>query len=153
MAAVVLQHRLLGGCGEEPVPGHTKSVRVGDGLDPGTDMGSLIDKAAVTRVDGMVEAALAYAKPVVRGGTATDGALAVGTLYRPALLEVEDVNTDLVQKDAFGPVATFEVFDTETDAIVRANATEYGLAVGIFTNNIRRRVSRELKAGTIWTNT
>ena len=116
-------------------------------------MGSLIDKAAVTRVDGMVEAALAYAKPVVRGGTATDGALAVGTLYRPALLEVEDVNTNLVQKDAFGPVATFEVFDTETDAIVRANATEYGLAVGIFTNNIRRRVSRELKAGTIWTNT
>ena len=55
------------------------------------------------------------------------------------------------------PSRTFEVFDTETDAIARANATEYGLAVGIFTNNnninISRRVSREIHAGTVWTNT
>ncbi len=135
--------------------GMLENVRVGDGLDPETDMGPLIDKASVARVDGMVEAALAYAKPVVRGGPATDGALAAGAFYRPALLEVEDVNTDIVQKEVFGPVATFEVFDTETDAISRANATEYGLAAGIFTSNINisRRVSREIQAGTIWTNT
>jgi betaine-aldehyde dehydrogenase len=135
--------------------GMLENVRVGDGLDPETDLGPLIDKASVARVDGMVEAALAYAKPVVRGGPATDGTLAAGAFYRPALLEVEDVNTDIVQKEVFGPVATFEVFDTETDAISRANATEYGLAAGIFTNNINisRRVSREIHAGTIWTNT
>jgi betaine-aldehyde dehydrogenase len=131
------------------------NVRVGDGMDPATDMGPLIDKADVARVDGLVQAALAYAKPVVRGGPATDGALAAGAFYRPALLEVEDVGTDLVQKEVFGPVATFEVFDTETDAIARANATEYGLAAGIFTTsiNISRRVSREIHAGTVWTNT
>jgi betaine-aldehyde dehydrogenase len=135
--------------------GLLENVRVGDGLDPQTDMGPLIDKADVTRVDAMVEAALAYAKPVVRGGPATDGALAAGAFYRPALLEVEDVHTDLVQKEIFGPVATFEVFDTETDAIARANATEYGLAAGVFTSslNTSRRVSRELQAGTVWTNT
>ncbi|HME63675.1 MAG TPA: aldehyde dehydrogenase family protein [Streptosporangiaceae bacterium] len=135
--------------------GLLENVRVGDGMDPETDMGPLIDKADVARVDGMVQAALAYAKPVVRGGPATDGALAAGSFYRPALLEVEDVNTDIVQKEVFGPVATFEVFDTETDAIARANATEFGLAAGIFTSNINisRRVSRELHAGTIWTNT
>ena len=130
-------------------------VRVGDGMDPATDMGPLIDKADVTRVDRLVQAALAYAKPVVRGGPATDGALAAGAFYRPALLEVQDAGTDLVQKEVFGPVATFEVFDTETDAITRANATEYGLAAGVFTTsiNISRRVSREIHAGTIWTNT
>jgi len=135
--------------------GLLENVRVGDGMDPETDMGPLIDKADVTRVDGMVQASLAYAKPIVRGGPATDGALAAGAFYRPALLEVEDVTTDLVQKEVFGPVATFEVFDTETDAIARANATEYGLAAGIFTSNINtsRRVSRELQAGTVWTNT
>jgi betaine-aldehyde dehydrogenase len=135
--------------------GLLENVRVGDGMDPATDMGPLIDKADVTRVDAMVQAALAYAKPIVRGGPATDGALAAGAFYRPALLEVEDVNTDLVQKEVFGPVATFEVFDTETDAIARANATEYGLAAGIFTTsiNISRRVSREIHAGTVWTNT
>jgi betaine-aldehyde dehydrogenase len=132
-----------------------ENVRLGDGLEAGTDMGPLIDKADVARVDGVVQAALAYAKPIVRGGPATDGALAAGAFYRPALLEVQDANTDIVQKEVFGPVATFGVFDTETDAIVRANATEYGLAAGIFTSNINisRRVSREIHAGTIWTNT
>jgi len=62
--------------------------------------------------------------------------------------------TDLVQKEVFGPVATFEVFDTETDAIrARPTPTEYGLAAGIFTTNINtsRRVSREIQAGTVWT--
>jgi betaine-aldehyde dehydrogenase len=48
-------------------------------------MGPLITKADVARVDGMVEAALAYAKPVVRGGPATEGGLAAGAFYRPAL--------------------------------------------------------------------
>ena len=135
--------------------GLLENVRVGDGMDPATDMGPLIDKADVARVDGVVQAALAYAKPIVRGGPVTDGALAAGAFYRPALLEVDDVSTDLVQKEVFGPVATFEVFGTETDAIARANATEYGLAAGIFTTSINtsRRVSRELHAGTVWTNT
>jgi betaine-aldehyde dehydrogenase len=132
-----------------------ENVRVGDGMDPATDMGPLIDKADVTRVNGLVEAALAYAKPVVRGGPATEDALAAGAFYRPTLLEVEDVSTDIVQQEVFGPVATFEVFDTETDAIARANATEFGLAAGLFTSslNTSRRVSREIAAGTVWTNT
>jgi betaine-aldehyde dehydrogenase len=132
-----------------------ENVRVGDGIDPETDMGPLIDKASVTRVDAMVQAALAHAKPIVRGGPATEGALAAGAFYRPALLEVEDLNTDIVQKEVFGPVATFEVFDTEADAIARANATEYGLAAGVFTGSLStsRRVSREIQAGTVWTNT
>jgi len=129
-------------------------THLGNGLDSGVDMGPLIDKAAVARVDAMVEAALAYAKPIVRGGPATDGSLAEGAFYRPTLLEVDDVNADIVQQEVFGPVATFEVFDTEADAITRANATELGLAAGLFTNdiNVSRRVSREIQAGTIWTN-
>ena len=130
-------------------------VRVGDGMDPNTEMGPLIDKANVARVNGVVEAALAYAKPVVRGGPVTDGPLAVGAFYRPTLLEVDDVNTDIVQKEVFAPVATFEVFDSEADAIRRANAGEMGLAAGVFTNdlNISSRVSRGIQVGTVWTNT
>ena len=131
-----------------------EGVRVGDGLDPATDMGPMIDKANVARVDGVVEEALAYSKPIVRGGPVAEGSLAAGAFYRPTLLEVEDVSSDIVQKEVFGPVATFEVFDTEADAIERANATELGLSAGVFTNdiNISRRVSRELQFGTVWTN-
>jgi acyl-CoA reductase-like NAD-dependent aldehyde dehydrogenase len=130
-------------------------IRVGNGLDPDTEMGPLIDKPNVARVDGVVTTALAYAKPVVRGGPATEGALASGAFYRPSLLEVDDVNSDIVQKEVFGPVATFELFDTEADAIVRGNAGEMGLAAGVFTNdlNISSRVSRALQVGTVWTNT
>jgi betaine-aldehyde dehydrogenase len=132
-----------------------ESIRVGDGLDPDTDMGPLIDKGAVDRVESLVEAALAYAKPIVRGGPVTEGPLAAGAFYRPALLEVDDVTSDLVQKEVFGPVATFEVFDTEADAVARANVGDMGLAAGVFTSdiNISRRVSREVQAGTVWTNT
>jgi acyl-CoA reductase-like NAD-dependent aldehyde dehydrogenase len=81
------------------------------------------------------------------------GSSPVGRLIA-ALLEVEDVNSEIVQKEVFGPVATFEVFDTEAAAISRANAGEMGLAAGLFTNdiNISRRVSGEIQAGTIWTN-
>jgi acyl-CoA reductase-like NAD-dependent aldehyde dehydrogenase len=132
-----------------------EAIRVGDGTDPATDMGPLIDKAAVARVDAMVDEALAYAKPIVRGGPATEGRFADGAFYRPTLLEVDDVNSAIVQQEVFGPVATFEVFDDEAQAVTRANATEMGLAAAIFTNdlNISRRVSREIQAGTVWTNT
>jgi betaine-aldehyde dehydrogenase len=132
-----------------------ENVRVGNGLDPNTDMGPLIDKANVTRVEGMVEAALDYAKPIVRGGPPTEKSYASGAFYRPTLLEVMDVNTDIVQKEVFAPVATFEPFDTEAEAIGRGNAGEMGLAAGVFTNdlNISSRVGRALQAGTVWTNT
>jgi betaine-aldehyde dehydrogenase len=132
-----------------------EAVRIGNGLDPSTDMGPLIDKVSVDRVDGIVEAALAHAKPIVRGGRPSEPGLADGAFYRPVLLEVADLTTDIVQKEVFGPVATFEVFETEKDAVSRANATEFGLSAGMFTNdlNISRRVSRELRSGTVWTNT
>src|SRR3546814_3154461 len=61
----------------------------------------------------------------------------------------------LVQQEVFGPVLSFEIFEDEADAIKRANATEFGLAAGIFTNDVARsyRVTRGIRAGTVWTNT
>jgi acyl-CoA reductase-like NAD-dependent aldehyde dehydrogenase len=60
----------------------------------------------------------------------------------------------IVREEVFGPVATFEVFSDESDAIGRANATDLGLAAAVFTRDgdRARRVSREIQAGTVWTN-
>jgi hypothetical protein len=99
-----------------------ENIRLGDGLGPGTKVGPLIGKADVARVDGVVEAAVASAKPVVRGGPATAGPLGSRPLSRPALLEVEDVTTDTVQKEVFGPVGTFEISTpTRSPAPTRPN--------------------------------
>ena len=111
--------------------------------------------AAVARVDRIVEDSASYAKVIVRGGPVTDGPLASGAFYRPSLIEVEDLRAPIIQQEVFGPVATFEVFDDENDAIHRANATEFGLAAAVFTRDVdrARRVSRQINAGTVWTNT
>src|SRR3546814_693947 len=94
-------------------------------------------------------------KILVRGGPVTEGPLAAGSFYRPSLIEVEDLAAPLVQQEVFGPVLSFEIFEDEADAIKRANATEFGLAAGIFTNDVARsyRVTRGIRAGTVWTNT
>jgi betaine-aldehyde dehydrogenase len=130
-------------------------VVVGPGEEKNTQMGPLIDSAAVARVDRIVRDSATYAKVIVCGGPVTDGPLASGAFYRPSLIEVEDLDAPIIQQEIFGPVATFEVFDDEKDAIHRANASEFGLAAGVFTRDAdrARRVSRQINAGTVWTNT
>lgn len=131
-------------------------VVVGHGTDPATQMGPLIDQAAVARVDAFVEEAGDYAEILVRGGPVTDGPLATGAFYRPALIEVQDILAPvIIQQELFGPIATFEVFDNEAEAIQRANGTQFGLSAAVFTRDVdrARRASREIQAGTVWTNT
>ncbi|PRY28283.1 aldehyde dehydrogenase family protein [Pseudosporangium ferrugineum] len=132
-----------------------EKVKVGPALDPTSDLGPLIDKAGVARVDRLVEEAAAYGEIIVRGGPVTDPDLAGGAFFRPALIEVDRVDVPLVQEEIFGPVQTFEVFADDTEAIRRANATEFGLAASVFTrDDLRaRRVARELRFGGVWFNT
>jgi acyl-CoA reductase-like NAD-dependent aldehyde dehydrogenase len=130
-------------------------VKVGPASDPESEMGPLIDKANVERVNRMVEEAIAAgAKVVVRGGPIIDGPLAKGAFYRPTLLEVTDARMPIVQQEVFGPVQTMQVFDTEADAIALANDSEYGLAASIWSRDVDRplRIAREIEAGTVWIN-
>lgn len=131
------------------------AVKVGPATDGSSDMGPLIDKPNVDRVNRIVEDAIAAgAKVLVRGGPVTEGPLAKGAFYRPTMLEVSDANMDIVQKETFGPVLTLQVFDTEAEAIELANNSEYGLAASIWSRDIDRpiRVSRNLDCGTVWVN-
>ena len=132
-----------------------RAVQVGPASDPGSEMGPLIDQANVRRVDHVVEEAIAAgASPVVRGGPATDGALAQGAFYRPTLLEVADPALPIVQQEVFAPVLTMQRFDTEAEVVTLANGTEYGLAASVWSRDADRplRVARALDAGTVWIN-
>ncbi|MGW5640998.1 aldehyde dehydrogenase family protein, partial [Streptomyces sp. NPDC003832] len=131
---------------------HLEAVRPGPAADPASQMGPLIDKASVARVDAAVEAAIAAgAKPIVRGGPSTRPDLTNGAFYHPTLLSVPDSSLPIVQEETFGPVQTLQVFDTEDEAIALANDTEYGLSACIWSRDADRplRVARRLDAGLI----
>ena len=129
-----------------------EAVRIGPSTDPKVDMGPLIDRDAVARVDAMVEEAIkAGARVIVRGGPATEPDLVRGAFYRPCLLEVSDPSLPIVQQEVFGPVQTLQVFDTEDEAITLANDSEYGLSACVWSRDADRpiRVARRLEAGIV----
>jgi betaine-aldehyde dehydrogenase len=131
------------------------AVIVGPATDPTSQMGPIIDKPNVERIDKMVEDAIAAgAKVILRGGPIRDGALAKGAFYKPTLLEVTTSALEIVQKEVFGPVLTMQVFDTEEEAIGLANDSEFGLCASVWSRDIDRplRVARELDSGTVWVN-
>lgn len=131
------------------------SVKMGGSEDPDAQLGPVIDATSAKRIDAIVEEASTYAKILVRGGLITEGPLSKsGAFYRPSLVEVEDVKTPIVQNEIFGPVQTFEIFDTDEEAIKLANATEYGLSGAVFTTSDARsrNVGRSIDAALVWTN-
>lgn len=129
-------------------------LRVGPSDDPTSNLGPLIDAASAKRVDEVVTDAATYSTVLVRGGLVSDAERPGGAYYQPSLLEVDRLDVPIVQNELFGPVQTFEVFDTEEDAIRMANGTSFGLGAAVFTTDEwrGRRVTREIRAGFVWTN-
>ncbi|CAG7608803.1 NAD-dependent succinate-semialdehyde dehydrogenase [Leucobacter soli] len=124
-------------------------LRVGAGIEDGTQIGPLINEGAANQVSGMIERAREQGAEIVVGGDARAGAFVQPTV----VLGVSD-DMDLVNHEIFGPVAPISIFDTEEEVIARANSTVYGLSAYFYTNDYRRivRVGEALEFGMVGVN-
>jgi acyl-CoA reductase-like NAD-dependent aldehyde dehydrogenase len=125
---------------------------LGDPRDEATTISPLIHPDHLARVEGFVERARANGDRIVRGGRRAD----IGGLwYEPTLVEPRSNDSEIVQREVFGPVLTFQTFRDEDGAVALANSTRYGLSGIVYTGSQERaeRVGRAVRAGTVWVNT
>jgi aldehyde dehydrogenase (NAD+)/betaine-aldehyde dehydrogenase len=131
---------------------HAGALKVGDPLDPETQVGSLISASHRDRVHGFVERGREEGAEVVTGGEAGDGR---GAFYRPTVLAKVENAMEVAQEEIFGPVVTVIPFADEKDAVRIANETKYGLFATVWTGDPARghRLARQIKSGMIGINT
>lgn len=127
-------------------------LNVGNPILVTTDMGPVINRAAVKRIDGMVKDAVSSGAELIEGGKPmTDGEFAKGSYYAPTLLDNVKSDMRVGQEEPFAPLAPiFRVTDAE-EAVEVANSTKYGLQASIFTKNIAKalKLARRIKAGAV----
>src|SRR5690606_22378516 len=122
---------------------------VGDPLDDATDVGPLIDEQGMAKVERHVQDAVAKGATVVTGGSRLKG-----LFFAPTVLKGVTPDMLMMQEETFGPVAPIVTFTRDEDAVAMANATPFGLAAYIYTNDLSRayRVSEALEYGIVGVN-
>lgn len=131
-------------------------IRMGDPLDPQTEMGTVANEPQFKRILGSIERAQQVGARLITGGRrATGPGLEKGYFIEPTVFADVSNDSELAQEEIFGPVLAVIPFDTEEQAIAMANNSRYGLAAGIWSRDINRvmRVSRSMQAGSVWVNT
>jgi succinate-semialdehyde dehydrogenase/glutarate-semialdehyde dehydrogenase len=128
-----------------------KQLSVGRGTRAGVDVGPLIDAAAQAKVRELVDDAVLRGARIACGGTPVGDR---GYFYAPTVLTDVPADARLLQEEIFGPVAPIATFDTEAEAVARANDTEYGLAAYVFTRDLSRvlRLAEGLEFGMVGVN-
>ncbi len=133
-----------------------KALRVGDPASEGTDLGAVVSEAHMNKVLGHIATAKEEGGRVLCGGTRVvlEGPLKGGWYIAPTVIEGLGPQCRTNQEEIFGPVVTLQPFDTEEEALALANATPYGLASVLWTNDTKRthRVARALNSGIVWVN-
>ncbi|MGD0503845.1 MAG: betaine-aldehyde dehydrogenase [Steroidobacteraceae bacterium] len=131
------------------------AMRIGDPMDPGTQVGALVSEQHMQKVLSYIARGRAEgARLLIGGNRVTSGNLGKGYFVAPTVFDGCRDDMTIVREEIFGPVMSVLEFDDEVEVIERANATDFGLAAGVFTNDLTRahRVIAKLEAGTCWIN-
>jgi succinate-semialdehyde dehydrogenase / glutarate-semialdehyde dehydrogenase len=128
-----------------------EQLRLGRGIDPDTDVGPLIDETQRSKVHELVTDAVERGATVLTGGGPLEGP---GYFYRPTVLTGVPDASRVLTEEIFGPVAPIVSFETEDEAVRKANASEYGLIGYVFTRDLNRglRVCEGLDTGMVGLN-
>ncbi|NGO54907.1 aldehyde dehydrogenase family protein, partial [Allomesorhizobium camelthorni] len=133
----------------------TKKIRIGDPLDPETQMGPLINKSQHDKVTSYISIGKAEGAALhCGGGVPSLQGFEGGFFIEPTIFTNVRDEMRIAREEIFGPVMSVLSFDGEDEVVVRANDTEFGLSAGVFTRDLPRahRVIAELQAGTCWIN-
>ncbi len=131
----------------------SKEIKIGFGLDEGIQMGPLVSALQYEKVKNYIQAGINEGAKLSSGGE-RPAPLSKGYFLLPTIFENVTEDMRIVKEEIFGPVVVLMKFSTEEEAIRMANNTEYGLAAGIFTQNLSRahRVLPQLRCGITWVN-
>lgn len=133
-----------------------RKITMGDPTDPSTQMGPVASEQQRDRILSMISAAQDEGARLVTGGGSPDAeSLAAGAFVEPTIFADVDPSSRLAQEEVFGPVLAVTTFSNDEEAVAIANGTEFGLAAGLWTQDVQRahRVARDLVSGTVWINT
>ena len=137
----------------ESVVARARALRVGDPLDPATEMGALVGESHLARVADHIAGGRTEGARLRTGGDRTLTETG-GSFLEPTVFDRVDPGMRLAREEIFGPVLSVLTFDDLDEAVRLANATEYGLAAALWTSDLStaHKVSRALRAGTVWVN-